>query len=253
MKKLFNLYFSAGELGKASDLAERWSARDPLDVEALVARADLKARQGERSKAIRILGSVVDVRPSDYGAQQRLGRLYRWQEQPELACRFSLALAEYRTADERAVADALRRSAGPDRILRAAGKLLAQSQAANELRGDLQLDATFASESGVDVDLSLIDPSGHRISWLGAPTRSVISAAHVTSVREEGLGLRGAKPGEYVLELTRGGGEGAARGTVLVRVAGTQLQIPFKLDGERAALGVIKIAMVPKLVPISRD
>ncbi|MGC4069363.1 MAG: VWA domain-containing protein [Polyangiaceae bacterium] len=52
-KQLFNLYFRAGELSKATALAERWSERNPLDVEALIARADLAAREGDRARAIR--------------------------------------------------------------------------------------------------------------------------------------------------------------------------------------------------------
>jgi Mg-chelatase subunit ChlD len=263
-KKLYDLYAQNGDLGKASDLAERWSQRDPLDAEALVARADLAARRGDRPSAIRILGSVVDVRPSDYGAQQRLSRFYRWQNQPSRACRFSMALAEFRSSDDKALAEALRclgdgdnaelsqelKATVADRILRGAEQLLQRPRVIDQLSGDLQLTATWQG-SDVDVDLSLIDPDAHRISWLGAPTRAVITATNVTSHRQEGLALRGGKPGEYLLEVSRGDGSGSVQGTIVVNVAGTQRQIPFTLDADRTSVGIIKITMVSRLVPLS--
>jgi Mg-chelatase subunit ChlD len=263
-KKLFDLYVQGGYLAKASDLAEQWSQRDPLDVDALVGRADLAARLGDRPLAIRILGSVVDMRPSDYAAQQRLSRLYRWQGQPNRACRFSIALAEFRPGDDKALADALRctgesgivelanelKGAATDKVLRAAQQLLEKPSTVDQLSGDLRLTATWQGSSSVDVDLSLIDPDAHRVSWLGAPTRAVITATNVTGYREEGLALRGSKPGEYLLEVTRGSGSGRVEGTVVVTVAGTQRQIPFVLDGDHSVLGVVKIAMVSRLVPL---
>jgi len=106
-KKLYTLYAVSGQLARAQELADRWSSKDPLDPEALTARADLAARRGERALAIRVLGSVVDVRPGDVAAQQRLARLYRWQDRPELGCRFSVALAELRANDAKALAEAL--------------------------------------------------------------------------------------------------------------------------------------------------
>lgn len=265
-KQLFDLYFKGGEFEKATQLADRWSQRDPLDVEALIARADLAARRGDRPLAIRILGSVVDVRPSDHGAQQRLARLHRWQGNQASACRFSLALAEFRPSDEKALADALLclestnrndlalelRSFVTERVLRAAEILRVKALPTDTLSGDLRLTASWSGSRDVDIDLALIDPDAHRVSWLGAPTRSVITATNVLSDREEGLALRGAKPGEYLLELTRGAGQGTVQGTLTVNVAGTTRQIPFTLDGERVTLGIAKIAMVSRLVPVER-
>ncbi len=265
VKQLLDLYAKSGDLAKANDLAEQWSQRDPLDVEALVARADLAARRGDRTLAIRILGSVVDVRPSDVGAQQRLSRLYRWQGQPERACRFSLALAEFRPNDEKALAEALRclndggktelsqevRGTVTEGVLRVTERLLAQPRTVDRLNGDLRLTAHWQSNDSVDVDLSLIDPDAHRVSWLGAPTRAVISATTVTSQREEGLALRGGRPGEYLIEVSRGSGAGKVQGTIVIHAAGTQREIPFTLEGDRATVGVVRIATVPRLVPLS--
>ena len=78
VKKLYTLYFLSGDLTHASDIAEKWSEHEPLDPDALTARADVAAARGDRDLAIRILGSVVDVRPGDYKAQWRLARLNRW-------------------------------------------------------------------------------------------------------------------------------------------------------------------------------
>lgn len=264
-RKLFGLYSRSGALDKASDLAERWSQRDPLDVEALIARADIAARRGDRTSAIRILGSVVDVRPSDYGAQQRLSRLYRWQGQLDRACRFNLSLAEFRPNDEKTLADALRclvdlrrddlaletRSGAAESVLRAAERLLSKPSAVDALNGDLRINATWSGSDGIDLDLSLIDPDAHRVSWLGAPTRAIISATSVKSQREEGLALRGAKPGEYLLEITRGSGSGRAQGTLTIHVAGTERVIPFSFENSATVVGLVKIYVVPRLVPIN--
>ena len=61
VKKLFSLSLLAGQLDRARDVADRWSTRDALDADALMARADVAASSGNRDDAIRILGSVVDV------------------------------------------------------------------------------------------------------------------------------------------------------------------------------------------------
>ena len=102
VKELYTLLALAGQLDRASELAERWSEKEALDPEALTARADLAARQGQRDEAIRILGSVVDVRPGDVAAQKRLARLHRWAGRPALGCRHSIAIAENASQGRRA-------------------------------------------------------------------------------------------------------------------------------------------------------
>ena len=99
--------FLAEDLESATRAAERWSEKDPLDVDALTARADLAAQRGERELAIRILGSVVDVRPGDYKAQWRLARLHRWAGHPERGCRHSLAVAQLMLRDAKLVNEAV--------------------------------------------------------------------------------------------------------------------------------------------------
>jgi hypothetical protein len=250
-------------VGQAARLAESWIEKEPLDPEAITALADVEARRGERERAIRLLGSVLDVRPGDTASHQRLARLERWAGHTDLACRHSIAIAEGRSRDLALLTDAVRctRTLGlteiADALLGAAGptdsanveaRLQRPAVDTAALSGDLRVEATFSG--GPDLDLSLIDTEGHRISWLGAATRAVISARDTTSASQEGLAVRGAPPGEYVVELTRGSGSGPARGELTISVAGSVRRIPFSFEGERKTLALVRISTQPRLVPL---
>lgn len=265
LRKLFTLYAIAGDVEQARGLAERWSEKEPLDPDALTARADVAARNGDRDSAIRILGSVVDVRPDDIPSQKRLARLHRWAGRPAVGCRHSLALAQLRAGDAALLAEAVscgRRtgearlvdemlSAAEERIRKAAeGQISKFDAQKDELSGDLKLEASWFG-GDADLDLALIDPDGNRVSWLGAPTKAVISAVDVSSTQREGLALRGAKPGEYVIEVVRGSGSSPVRGEVVVNVAGARRVVPFFLNGNRETVGIAKINMESRLVPVS--
>ncbi|MCA9596538.1 MAG: FecR domain-containing protein [Myxococcales bacterium] len=264
VKKVYTLYALAGDVERAFTTAERWSEKEPLDPEALTARADLAARSGDRDLAIRILGSVVDVRPDDVASQERLARLHRWAGRPEMGCRHSLAIAQIRSKDPKLLAEAVScaRQTGESRMAddmlaavsdserTIAERLVTKVDARkDDLSGDLRVEANW--NGGGDVDLALLHPDGHRVSWLGAPTRSVISATDVTSTRHEGLALRGAKPGEYVVEVVRASGNGPIRGDVTITVAGTRRTLPFDLEGNRETVGIAKVSMQSRLVPVN--
>jgi hypothetical protein len=263
VRKLYVLYALSGDLARAAELAERWSEKEPLDPEALTARADLAAQHGDRAQAIRILGSVVDVRPGDVKSQKRLVRLYRWAGNTVASCRHAVALAELRQQDDALLADAVecaRATGEPSLADLLLGAATAQTRAAAERRwkdatpptalsGDLRLEAEW-SGGDCDVDLALITPDGHRVSWLGAPTREVISAVDVTRRDREGLALRGAAPGEYVIEIVRGSGRGSVTGEVTVHAADTQRKVPFTLDGDRVVVGLARITQAERLVPL---
>jgi len=104
---------------------------------------------------------------------------------------------------------------------------------------------------GVGLDLVIVHPDGYRVSWLGAPTRSVITARDVLSMNREGLALRGAKPGEYAIEVVRtDGGSELIRGEVQLKIAGKGRSIPFSLEGERVRIASAKIWMQSELVPL---
>ncbi|MFT3723995.1 MAG: VIT domain-containing protein [Hyphomonadaceae bacterium] len=263
MKKLYTLLALSSDIGRAERVAQRWSERDPLDADALTARADLAARRGDRDAAIRMLGSVVDARPSDVAAQRRLERLERWSGAEALGCRHLVAAAELRQSDAKLLADAVRCSRkGSDEIalrelLAGASDSLRKDVEAKSalsvddsvLSGDLQIQGRF--EGGEDLDISLIDPDGQRVSWLGAPTRAVIAARDVLSREREGLSLRGAKPGQYLVELVRSRSSGpSVSGELEIRAAGTSQRVPFTLTGTRVSVALITVRLTPKLVPL---
>jgi Vault protein inter-alpha-trypsin domain/FecR protein/von Willebrand factor type A domain len=266
VRKLFNLLAISGDVDQARSVAERWSEKEPLDAEALTARADLAARSGDRENAIRILGSVVDVRPDDVKSQRRLARLHRWAGRPAVGCRNSLAIAQLRSGDAKLLAEAAScgRATGEARMVedmlaaaeakvrKAAESLISKFDSKkDELSGDLRVEGTWFS-GDQDLDVALIDPDGNRISWLGAPTRSVISATDVTSTTHEGLAVRGAKAGEYVIEVVRANGGGTpVSGNLVVTVAGTKTTLPFTLTGNRTTVGIAKIRMESRLVPFN--
>jgi tetratricopeptide (TPR) repeat protein len=267
VKKAYSLYAASADLGRASSLVERWVGKEPLDPDALTARADLAARRGDRELAVRILGSVVDVRPDDIASQKRLARLYRWSGRADLGCRHAIAIAELRATDPKLLADALRCARGGNASRWASDALslvdektarLAEALAATpapddtRLLGDLRVEATWSDDA--DLDLALLHPDGHRVSWLGAPTRELISARDVLDHHREGLALSGAKPGEYSVEIVRSAGSsGAIHGELTVTVATETRRIPFTLEGQRLTIALAEIKMVPRLVPLEMD
>jgi len=264
VKKAYSLYAISGDLARATSLIERWVGKEPLDPDALTARADLAARRGDRDLAVRMLGSVVDMRPDDIASQKRLARLYRWSGRTDLGCRHAMAIAELRAADPKLLADALRCARTGNGARWASDVLalvdektarLATNLAAvpavddTRLLGDLRVEATWSNDA--DLDLAILHPDGQRVSWLGAPTRELISARDVLDHGREGLSLSGAKPGEYALEIVRAGGRSeTVRGELLVFVAGVSRRFPFTLSGQRLTIALAEIKMVPRLVPL---
>ena len=264
VKKAYSLYAISGDMGRATNLVERWSSKEPLDPDALTARADLAARRGDRELAVRMLGSVVDVRPDDVAGQKRLARMYRWSGQPELGCRHAMAIAELRANDVKLLADALRCARSGNNARWASDALalvdektarlaasLADAPAADDTRllGDLRVEANWRGD--VDLDLSILHPDGQRVSWLGAPTREIIAARDVLDHGKEGLSLSGAKPGQYAIEIVRTnslGSFGPVRGELTVFAAGETRRIPFTLDGQRLTVALAEIKMVPRLI-----
>ncbi|HWA76204.1 MAG TPA: VIT domain-containing protein [Polyangiaceae bacterium] len=264
LRKLYTLLALGSDLGRAEAVVQRWSSRDALDVEALTARADLAAQRGEREEAIRLLGSVIDARPAEVAAQRRLERLERWSGKPALACRHLVAAAELRSADATLVSDAVRcsRATGDavaerellaplnDSQRRAVDARLASAPSDDSvLKGDLRVEASW--QGGEDLDLALIDSDGQRMSFLGAPTRAVISARDVTARDREGLSVRGAKPGEYLVEIVRSRAGGPPiSGELTVNAAGATRRVPFRLTGSRERVALIRLRMVSHLEPL---
>jgi hypothetical protein len=211
-----------------------------------------------------MLGSVIDVRPGDVKAQKRLSRLYRWAGQPARACRYSIAAAELHQKDDALLAEAVRCArdtseakladellAGAEASVRnKVSSLLAKSPSDDVLLGDVRIEGRW--DAGGDLDLGLLDTDGNRISWLGAPTRAVISARNVTSDSSESLALRGAAAGEYLVEVVRSTTDGPARGTLTLSVGTNKRSVPFSFDGPRATVAIATIKLRERLVPIAR-
>ncbi|MBX3218308.1 MAG: FecR domain-containing protein, partial [Labilithrix sp.] len=58
-KDLARMLALSGQLEELGETLEKWSARDPLDVDVIVGRADVAARRGDRDAALRILGGAL--------------------------------------------------------------------------------------------------------------------------------------------------------------------------------------------------
>jgi hypothetical protein len=176
-----------------------------------------------------------------------------------------LAVAQLRLRDAKLVAEALRcaREVGqkgwvedliaalsPD-VRQQALSLEEKPRPGDELSGDLRVQATWQGAEH-DLDLVILHPEGYRVSWLGAPTRAVISATDVLSVHREGLALRGAEAGQYAIEVVRSSAtSGPVRGSLSLRVGKAERSIPFVLEGERTRVATARIRLEGRLVPVA--
>ena len=133
---------------------------------------------------------------------------------------------------------------------RSVQRLQAQPRPGDELSGDLRVQASWQG-AAQDLDLVIVHPDGYRVSWLGAPTRAVISAMDVLSVHREGLALRGAEAGQYGIEVVRSTpSSGAVRGSVELLVGKEQRTLPFVLEGERLRVATAQLRLSARLVPL---
>jgi hypothetical protein len=264
--ELFGLYATSGRIGEAQELTARWSGRDALDPDALVARADLAARQGDRERAVRVLGGLADVRPSDRAIQVRLAELHEAAGNAALACEHRITAAELAPSDARTVAEAVRCSRAQSfadvaallqadagaAVRQAVDNLLAASQPPSAPKGDIQVSAEWTG--GADLDIALINAQGRRISWLGGSPKASVSARDVTSTQREQLAIANCPAGSYVLEVSRAsGGESAAepiRGELTLRLVGETRKVPFTLTGARAEVGTVRVFFTSRLVPV---
>jgi Vault protein inter-alpha-trypsin domain/von Willebrand factor type A domain/FecR protein len=262
---LFALYSTSGRLNEAQELTSKWAGRDALDPDALMARADLAARQGDRDRAIRILGGLADVRPTDKAIQTRLADLQETLGNTALACEHRLALADMAMTDAKLVSDAIRCTRAQrmiglasvikldagDKIRDTVDKLLLVNPTPKALAGDVQVSADWTG--GADLDIALIDAQGHRISWLGGPGKSTATARDVTSTHAETLGVSGLTQGSYVVEISRASGANDGtpiRGDLTMRLDGDVRKRPFTLTGARVEAGTVRVFFTSHLEPI---
>lgn len=264
---LFALYSTAGRIGEAQELTSKWASRDALDPDALLARSDLAARQGDRDRAIRILGGLTDVRPGDRTMQTRLADLHEAAGNRALACEHRIALADMASDDAKLVSEAIRcanalgmndlatllRLDASTPVRTAIDKLLEKPAPTpnTTVKGDIQATAEWTGN--VDLDIGLIDAQGRRTSWLGAGGKAQVSSRDATSTRSETLGLTNALSGSYVVEIARASGADAnipVRGEITLKLAGETRKVPFLLTGQRAEVGTMRVFFTSRLVPL---
>jgi hypothetical protein len=264
--ELFALYATSGRIGEAQELTAKWSGRDALDPEALTARADLAARQGDRERAVRILGGLTDVRPGDKAPQLRLAELHEAAGNQAFACQHRIALADIAPGDAKIVAEAVRcartqgmvdlasllKSSASEKTRAVVDKLLVANPTARsqELRGDVRVSAEWTGAA--DLDIALIDAQGKRISWLGGAGKAGVTARDVQSGRNEVLALTNLPSGNYVVEIVRARSDSAdpIRGEVTLQLVGETRKVPFTLTGARAEVGTVRVFFTSRLVPV---
>ncbi len=252
----------AGNLDRAYEVASAWLERDRLDPQALGYMADILGRKGERDQAVRLLSGVVDLEPDSAKLHRRLALAYERIGDTRKACSHHIALAEIETDDAKTIAEAVRceRALGRED---AAGYLL-QAAASDELRseieaaaakptkqervrGQLVLDATWGGAT--DVDLTLVTPTGTRLSWMGG--RTTVRGDNAADVGRERLALRRIPRGKYLVEVsrTREGDTTPVNGKVDVRLLGKKRSLPFELAGDRKVIGRIEVRNESRLEP----
>ncbi|NUO50028.1 MAG: hypothetical protein HOV80_14325, partial [Polyangiaceae bacterium] len=184
---LYRALMASGRIGEAQELTAKWSEKDALDPDALLARADLAAMNGDRSRAIRILSGLADVRPGEKAVQRRLANAFTQLGAPDFACQHRLALADLDPNDVNAMAAAVRCSqdqglsdlsrtilANAPTSLRDRIDTTSRTLKLNEapaLAGDVRVTATW--NAPVDLDIALVDKTGRRFSWLGSTAQLI--------------------------------------------------------------------------------
>jgi tetratricopeptide (TPR) repeat protein len=263
-RALYRWLSVAGDLDEATQVADRWITRDPMDLDALARKSDALARAGRRDEAVRTLEAMADARPEDTAVLERLATLHERGGDAGLACAWRVSLAEVRPRDAQHLARALRcmRSTGDgalaQRMLDAADVTVREpaERAAFEgapieapVRGDLQVSASWYG--GEDLDIALIDPQGARISWQGG--RAGVTASGATSPSRESLGVSRASTGEWLVEVVRVTPDDVrgrvTRGEVTVNVLGERRTFSFTLDGARTRVARAAVIRESRLVP----
>ncbi len=262
-RELYRWLALAGEVDESADIAARWTARDPLDADAITRAADVAARQGDRELSVRLLAGVLDVRPDDVSAHERMALLHERAGEAERACAYRVAIAEVRPNDATAQARAVRceralgREQSAARLLTAIADEALRARVAGEVatgiaglegdvRGELTVTATW--EGDEDLDLAVIDPRGVRLSWQGG--RAGITARQATSTHGEALGVARLATGEHLLEVVRAAPSSRpVQGRVTVHALGQDRTFAFVITGERARVGRVTLTREAQLVP----
>ena len=267
--ELARLLVLAGDVDAVDSLASRWSARDPLDVDALTLRATARAWRGDRGAALRILTGALASPSLGDGAQadmaSALARAIDRAGQSDAACALRVAAAEAKTGDAALVASAVScerargRAASAERWLASAkddaarariSAAAAKSVEPDALFGDVVVDATWDPAANADLDVGVIEPSGRRLSWASAArgirARDAAGAAH------EALAVSSGATGSVVVDVTRAAGDSADRpiaGKLRITSLGRTQVVPFLLTGTRIQVARVVVHAESRLEP----
>lgn len=261
-RDLYRALARVGDLERAQDIAEQWVSRDQLDPEALIALSDVLARRGERNDALRLLTGVVDLETDNRDLHERLAEAFDRAGDATRACSHRVALAESDGATADQIADAIRceRSLGQatlaghllsaineQRTRRRVERALGRTPRDRGIRGDLMLEALWSGMQ--DIDISLINNRGERISWMGGRSNVVGESAR-TNGRER-LGLRWTPRGTYYIEVSRTDPSDTTpiTGTITVRALRARQTLNFTLLGPNARIGSVRVNRESRLVP----
>jgi hypothetical protein len=271
--ELFGLVSRRDDLSDARMLMSTWVGRDPLDPEAILRRAELVSREGERARAIRVSLGALDVRPDDVELADSLATVALRAGDAKLACALRGVRAEVRPEEleglarrvvclrdtgDAASATRLLASLPAERAraveagLTIAAVTVAGPSGTSKPTGDLVVDATWSAPGGakgVDLDLALVDEHGVRWSWT-APRK--VEADATTSTAREGLGLSWVPAGDWSLEVVRADVSDATpvSGTATVRFLGETKALAFGSTGPRTTLARFHVGWASRWVAV---
>lgn len=263
---LYKLLVASSQVSDATELASKWSQRDALDPDALIARADSAAMNGDRDRALRILSGLADVRPGDKAVQEKLVNAFSTLS-PDLACQFRVSLADLDPSNVNNVASAavctqnlgfLNVSSaivnGVDTTLqpRVTTAMKTVKLAPKTAFGDVKIEATWATTA--DLDVAVVDAKGNRVSALGSPLKFVsMSCNNARAASAESCALSGLTSGNYTVQITRTTPTTEAiTGTLkMTSPEGQVRQLPFTLTGNRLDVGSIQVSFTERLVPVN--
>ncbi len=253
----------AGELDRAREIAAKWLERDKLDPQALGYTADLLGRDGQRELALRTLAGLVDLDADRIALHERMVKAYETAGRLSQACSHRIALSAISPRDMTAAGSAIRclRSIGrtadaeivrgglvDDAQRSAAEKAATVAAVERKVAGDLVVNAKW--QGNVDLDLTLVTPSGERVSWMGGRTDAI--AGDASSNERESLALKNIKKGQYLIEITRGtSSQGPVSGTIDVSVLGTKRSLPFRLTGSHLTVARLVINLEERLEQVT--
>ncbi|MBX3217940.1 MAG: hypothetical protein KF850_38395, partial [Labilithrix sp.] len=270
-KDLARMLALSGQIDELGETLEKWSTRDPLDVDVIVGRADVAARRGDRDAALRILGGALAasaLTPADaFTVAQAVARSHDRLGTAE-GCAFHVAAAELRSTDADALARAIAceraqgRATSADRWFvglkgaqrRAVDAALVklEAQRSEGTFGDVVVTASWGGR--VDLDVALVDPSGRRAGAVSRLKNARVEGA--TSRDRETVALSSNEAGSFLVEIVRttaGDGGVPVSGTVTIKALGQTQSIPFTLTGARAQVGRVDVRWEAELVPVDGD